>query len=79
MVMIHAIVVDVIGGICRSTGRFCRRDCTLWDLERVVFVLQAAREIVLIEDHMCGSKDRVGGAHEQKVALIARGSTDVSH
>ena len=64
MVMIHAIVIDVIGVISRSTGHFRRRGRTLWDLERVAFILQAAREIALIEDHMCGSKDRVGGAHE---------------
>ena len=79
MVMIHAIVVDVIGVISRLTGRFSRRDRTLWDLERVAFILRAAREITLIEDRMCGSKDCVGGAHKQKVALIARGYTDVSH
>ena len=78
MVMIHAIVIDVIGGISRSTGRF-RRDRALWDLERVAFILRAAREIALVEDRMCGSKDRVGGAHKQKVSLIARGNTDVSH
>ena len=66
MVMIHAIVVDVIGVISQSTGRFSRQDCVLWDLERVAFVLRAAREIVLVEDCMCGSKDRVGGVHKQK-------------
>ena len=79
MVMIHAIVVDVIGVISRSTGRFSRRDRALWNLERVAFVLWAAREIALIKDRMCGSKDRVGGAHKQKVALIVWGNTDVSH
>ena len=79
MVMIHAIVVNVIGVISRSTGLFWRWDRTLWDLERVAFVLRAAREIALIEDRMCGSKDHIGGAHKQKVALIARGNTDVSH
>ena len=79
MVMIHAIVVNVIRVISQLTGLFSRWYRTLWDLERVAFVLQAAREIVLIEDRMCGSKDRVGGAHKQKVALIARGNTDVSH
>ena len=79
MVMIHAIVVDVIGVISRSTGCFSRRDRALWDLERVAFVLQAVREIALVEDRMCGSKDRVGGAHKQKVSLIARGNTNVSH
>ena len=79
MVMIHAIVVNVIRVISRSTGRFGRRDRALWDLERVVFILRAAREIALVEDRMCGSKDRVGGAHKQKIALIARGNTDVSH
>ena len=79
VVMIHGIVVDVIRVISRSTGLFRRWDRTLWDLERVAFILQAAREIALIEDRMCGSKDRVGGAHKQKVALIARGNTDVSH
>ena len=78
MVMIHAIIVDVIGVISQSTGRF-RRDRALWDLKGVAFILRAAREIVLIEDRMCGSKDRVGGAHKQKVVLIARGNTDVSH
>ena len=77
--MIHAIVVDVIGVISRSTGLFSRWDCTLWDLERVAFILRAVREIVLIEDRMCGSEDRIGGVHKQKVALIARGNTDVSH
>ena len=77
--MIHGIVVDVIGVISRSTGLFRRWDRTLWDLERVVFILRAAREIALIEDRMCGSKDRIGGAHKQKVALNARGNTDVSH
>ena len=51
----------------------------LWDLERVAFILWAAGEIVLIEDRMCGSKDCIGGAHKQKVALIARGNTNVSH
>ena len=79
MVMIRGIVVNVIGVISRSTGLFSRRDRTLWDLEGVAFILWAAREIALIEDRMCGSKDRVGGAHKQKVALIARGNTDVSH
>ena len=79
MVMIHAIVVDVIGGVSRSTGRFSRRDRALWDLERVAFILRAVREIALIEDRMCGSKNCVGGAHKQKVALIARGNTNVSH
>ena len=79
MIMIHAIVVDVIGVISRSTGLFRRWDYTLWDLERVAFILRAARDISLIKDRMCGSKDRVGGAHKQKVALIARGNTDVSH
>ena len=79
MVMIHVIVVDVIGVISWSTGRFCRWDRALWGLERVAFILRAAREIVLIEDRMCGSKDHVGGAHKQKIALIARGNTDVSH
>ena len=79
MVMIHAIVVDIIGVISRSTGLFSRWYHTLWDLKRVAFILRAAREIALIEDRMCGSKDRVGGAHEQKVALIARGNTNVSH
>ena len=79
MVMIHAVVVDIIGVISQSTGLFSRWDHTLWDLERVAFILWAVREIVLIEDRMCGSKDCVGGAHKQKVALIARGNTDVSH
>ena len=79
MVMIHAIVIDVIGVISRSTGLFRRWYRTLWDLERVAFILRAAREIALVEDRMCGSKDCVGGAHKQKVALIARGNTDVSH
>ena len=79
MVMIHAIVVDVIRVISWSTGRFSRWDRALWDLERVAFVLRAAREIALIKDHMCGSEDRVGGAHKQKVTLIAKGNTDVSH
>ena len=79
MVMIHTIVVDVIGVISRSTGLFRRWDHTLWDLERVAFILQSAREITLIEDRMCGSKDRVGGAHKQKIVLIARGNTNVSH
>ena len=79
VVMIHSIVVDVIGVISRSTGLFRRWDRTLWDLERVAFILRAAREIALIEDCMCSSKDRVGGAHKQKIALIARGNTDVSH
>ena len=72
MVMIHAIVVDVIGVISRSTGLFRRQDRTLWDLERVAFILRAAREIALIEDCMCSSKDCIGGVHKQKVALIAR-------
>ena len=79
VVMIRGIVVDIIGVISRSTGLFSRWYRTLWDLERVAFVLRAAREIALIEDHMCGSKDHVGGAHKQKVVLIARGNTDVSH
>ena len=79
MVMIHTIVVDVIGVISRSTGLFRRWDHTLWDLERVAFILQSAREITLIKDRMCGSKDRVGGAHKQKIVLIARGNTNVSH
>ena len=79
MVMIHAIVVDVIGVISWLTGLFWRWDHTLWDLERVAFVLRAAREIALIEDRMCGSKDHVGGAHKQKVVLIAGGNTNVSH
>ena len=64
MVMIHSIVVDAIGVISRSTGLFSRWYRTLWDLKRVAFILRAAREIVLIEDRMCGSKDRVGGAHK---------------
>ena len=79
MVMICGIVIDVIGVISQSTGLFSRWYCTLWDLERVAFILQAAREITLIEDRMCGSKDHVGGAHKQKIVLIARGNTDVSH
>ena len=79
MVMIHAIVVDVIGVISRSTGLFRRWDRTLWDLERVAFILRAVREIALIKDRMCGSKDRIGGAHKQEIVLIARGNTDVSH
>ena len=79
MVMIHAIVVDIIGVISQSTGVFRRWYHTLWDLKRVAFILWAARKIVLIEDRMCGSKDRIGGAHKQKVVLIARGNTDVSH
>ena len=79
MVMIHAIIVDVIGVIFQLTGLFRRWDRTLWDLERVAFILWAAREIVLIEDRMCGSKDHIGGVHKQKVALIARGNTNVSH
>ena len=79
VVMIRGIVVDVIGVISRSTGLFRRWDHTLWDLERVAFILRAAREIMLIKDCMCGSKDRIGGAHKQKVALIAKGNTDVSH
>ena len=79
VVMIRGIVIDVIGVISRLTGLFRRWYHTLWDLERVAFILRAAREIALIEDRMCGSKDRVGGAHKQKVALIARGNTDVSH
>ena len=77
MVMIHAIVVDVIGVIFQSTGLFRRWDHTLWGLERVAFILRAAREIALIEDCMCGSKDHVGGAHKQKVVLIARGNTEM--
>ena len=79
MVMIHAIVVDVIRVISWSTGLFRRWDCTLWDLERVAFVLQAAREIALIKDRMYSSKNSIGGAHKQKVVLIAWGNTDVSH
>ena len=79
VVMICGIVVDVIGVISWSTGLFRRWDRTLWDLERVAFILWAAREIALIKDHMCGSEDRVGGAHKQEIALIARGNTDVSH
>ena len=79
MAMIHAIIVDVIGVISRSTGLFRRWDCTLWDFERVVFVLQAAREITLIEDRMYGSKNCIGGVHKQKVALIAWGNINVSH
>ena len=79
MVMIHAIVIDVIGVISQSTGLFRRRDRALWGLERVAFILRAAREIALIEDRMCGSKDRIGAVHKQKIALIARGNTDVSH
>ena len=79
MVMIHAIVVDVIGVISWLTDLFRRWYRTLWGLERVAFILRAAREVALIEDRMCGSKDRVGGVHEQKIALIARGNTDVSH
>ena len=79
MVMIHGIVVNVIGVISWSTGLFRRWDCTLWDLERVAFILQAARKITLVEDRMCSSKDCVGGAHKQEVALIARGNTNVSH
>ena len=77
MVMIYVIVVDVIGVISRSTGLFRRWDHTLWGLERVAFILQAAREIALIEDHMCGSKDCVGGAYKQEISLIARGNTDI--
>ena len=77
MVMIHAIVVDVIGVISWSTGLFSRWYRTLWDLERVVFILQAAREIALIEDRTCGSKDHVGGAHKQEIVLKTRStSTD---
>ena len=64
MVMIHAIIINVIGVISWLTGRFSRRDHALWDLKRVAFILRAVREIALIEDRMCGSKDRVGGAHE---------------
>ena len=79
MVMIHAIVVDVIGVISRSTGLFRRWDRTLWDLKRVAFILRAVREIALIKDRMCGSKNHVGGAHKQNVVLISRGNTDVSH
>ena len=79
MVMIHAIIVDVIGVISRSTGLFRRWDHILWDLKRVAFILRAAREIALIKDRMCGSKNRIGGAHKQKVVLISRGNTDVSH
>ena len=79
MVMIHVIVIIVIGVISWSTGLFRRWYHTLWDLERVVFVLRAVREITLIKDCMCGSKDHIGGAHKQKVVLIARGNTDVSH
>ena len=77
--MIHGIVVNIIGVISRSTGLFSRWYRTLWDLERVAFVLRAAREITLVEDRMCGGKDRIGGAHKQEVVLIARGNTDVSH
>ena len=69
MVMIHGIVVDVIGGISRSTGRFSRRDRALWDLERVAFILRAAREIVLIEDHMCGSKEIGRASCRERVCL----------
>ena len=79
VVMIRGIVVNVIGVISRSTGLFRRWYRTLWDLERVAFILRAAREIALIEDRMCSSKDRIGGAHKQEIALIARGNTDVSH
>ena len=79
MVMIHGIMVNAIRVISRSTGLFGRWYCTLWDLERVAFILRAVREIMLIEDRMCGSKDHIGGAHKQKVALIARGNTNVSH
>ena len=79
VVMIRGIIVNVIGVISRSTGLFSRWYRTLWDLKRVALILRAAREIALIEDCMCGSKDRIGGAHKQKVALIARGNTDVSH
>ena len=79
VVMIRGIVVDVIRVISWLTGLSSRWYCTLWDLERVAFILRAAREIALIEDCMCGSKDRVGGAHKQKVVLIAGGNTDVSH
>ena len=79
VVMIRGIVVDIIRVISWSTGLFSRWYRTLWDLERVAFILRAAREIALIKDRMCGSKDRVGGAHKQKVVLIARGNTDVSH
>ena len=79
MVMIHGIIINVIRVISRSTGLFRRWDHTLWDLERVAFILQAVREITLIEDCMCGSKDHIGGVHKQKIVLIARGNTNVSH
>ena len=79
MVMIHSIIINIIRVISRLTGLFRRWDCTLWDLERVAFILQAAREIVLIKDRMCSSKDCIGGAHKQEIALIARGNIDISY
>ena len=76
--MIQGIIVDVIEVISQLTGLF-RWGRTLRNLERVAFILQAAREIVLIKDHMCSGKDHIGGAHEQEVVLIDRGNTNVSH
>ena len=42
-------------------------------------VLRAVREVTLIKDGMGSGEHCIGGAHKQKVALIARGNTDISH
>ena len=42
-------------------------------------VFGAAREVVLVKDSVCSSEHCIGGVHKQKVVLIARGNTDISH
>ena len=34
---------------------------------------------MLVRDSMCSCKQCIGGAHKQKVALIARGNTYICH
>ena len=42
-------------------------------------VFRAVREVMLIKDSMGSGEHCIGGVHKQKVALIARGNTNISH
>ena len=80
MVVFHIIItVNIIRGIpWLIGGRFwiCPSKRVL---KRFTPVFRAVREVTLVKDGVSSGEHCIGGAHEQEVALIARGNTNVSH
>ena len=80
MVVFHIVIaIDIIRNISWLTSRWFRDYPPQRVLKRFVPVFRAVREVTLIKDGVGSGEHCIGGAHKQKVALIASGNTDICH